>query len=601
MGPKNDGTVQGGTGTWRLGGGSSDWTSAAGTANSDYQQDAFAVFSGAPGTVTVDDVGGLVGVSGMQFIVDGYVVGGDDLTLAGVQTDIRVGDGTAAGTAMTVTINSVLGGGGQLVKTDLGTLVLNGTNTYTGGTLIEDGVLQISSNANLGDSADGLEFDGGTLQTTANIISARSVTLTGAGRFLTEAATTLTLSGAIAGAGGLDKQGAGSMVLTGDATHTGGTTISAGTLQIGNGGTSGSLGGDVTNNSSLSVSRSDLLTLTGSISGTGELRQIGTGTTILTSDNTYSGGTTISAGTLQLGNGGTSGSILGDVVDNGTLAVSRSDIMTFNGVISGTGGVSQIGTGSTILTGANIYSGTTDVQAGSLIVDGDQSGATGPTTVNGGVLGGTGIIGGDVIVANGAAINPGELGNVPGVLTMRENLSLGSGSLLNYDFGQAGAVGGPFNDLIEVDGNVVLDGTIDVAVSPGGTFDPGIYRIMSYGGSLTDNGLQTGTIPSPDFFVQTTIAGQVNLINTAGLNVSFWDGALGPTERRAHRRRLGRVAELDRQRQLDDDRRGGQRAVPGWHLRHLYCSERNRHRRHQRWCRECLGDAVRRGRLCHRG
>src|ERR1700746_1642713 len=138
------------------------------------------------------------------------------------------------------------------------------------------------------------------------------------------------------------------MVLTGNNTYSGGTTIAAGTLQLGNGGTSGSIVGNVADNGTLVFNRSDALTLDGVISGTGTANQAGTGTTILTGDNTYTGGTTISAGTLQLGNGGTSGSIVGNVADNGTLAFNRSDAVPFAGVISGTGAVNQAGTGTTI-------------------------------------------------------------------------------------------------------------------------------------------------------------------------------------------------------------------------------------------------------------
>ncbi|MBR0666409.1 autotransporter outer membrane beta-barrel domain-containing protein, partial [Roseomonas hellenica] len=104
----------------------------------------------------------------------------------------------------------------------------------------------------------------------------------------------------------------------------------------------------------------------GVVSGSGTLRQEGTGTTVLTGANTYTGGTTITAGTLQLGNGGTTGSILGNVANAGTLAFNRSDTVTFAGVVSGTGGVRQDGTGTTVLTGANTYSGRTQVNAGIL-------------------------------------------------------------------------------------------------------------------------------------------------------------------------------------------------------------------------------------------
>ena len=106
----------------------------------------------------------------------------------------------------------------------------------------------------------------------------------------------------------MTKTGAGTTTLTGTNTYSGTTTISTGTLQVGNGGTTGTLGsGNITNNAALRVNRSDAFTLGQNISGTGTLTQFGAGTTTLTGANTYSGVTTISAGTLQVGNGGTTG------------------------------------------------------------------------------------------------------------------------------------------------------------------------------------------------------------------------------------------------------------------------------------------------------
>jgi autotransporter-associated beta strand protein len=78
----------------------------------------------------------------------------------------------------------------------------------------------------------------------------------------------------------------------------------------------------------------------------------------LTGENTYSGGTTISAGTLQLGNGGTAGNIIGNVTDDGTLVFNRSgDKKTFDGVISGSGQLVKLGTDTLVLTADNTYSG----------------------------------------------------------------------------------------------------------------------------------------------------------------------------------------------------------------------------------------------------
>ena len=110
---------------------------------------------------------------------------------------------------------------------------------------------------------------------------------------------------------------------------------------------------------------------------------------ILTGANTYSGGTTIAAGTLQLGDGGTTGSIVGNVVDNGTLAFDRSDAVTFPGAISGTGSVSQIGPGSTTLTAANSYSGGTLLAAGTLIAGNNSALGSGALTVAANAVGPT--------------------------------------------------------------------------------------------------------------------------------------------------------------------------------------------------------------------
>ena len=244
--------------------------------------------------------------------------------------------------------------------------------------------------------------------------------------------------------------------------------------------------------------------------------------------STYSGGTTIGAGTLQLGAGGTSGSILGNVADNGTLAFNRSDTVSFRGVISGTGLVNQIGSGTTVLTGNNSYGGATTVSAGSLFVNGDQSAATGATNVGGGaMLGGIGTIGGNVSVANGVTLAPGGVGGGIGTLTINGSLGLNRGSILNYSFGQAGVVGGPFNDLAVVNGNLTLAGTLNVGLTPGGSFDPGIYRIISYAGTLTNNGLLLGSVPpGTTELVQTSVAHQVNLVNTTGVTLNYWDGAV---------------------------------------------------------------------------
>ena len=228
----------------------------------------------------------------------------------------------------------------------------------------------------------------------------------------------------------------------------------------------------------------------------------------------------------------TSGSIIGNVANNGTLAFDRSDTVTFGGMIAGSGGLNQIGSGTTVLTGANSYAGPTNVNAGALYVNGDQTAATGATTVaSGATLGGVGVVGGNVAIANGGTLAPGGVGPTIGTLTINGDLDLHSGSILNYDFGQNSVVGGPLNDLTVVKGNLTLAGTLNVTTTPGGEFDPGIYRVISYSGALTDNGLGLGIVPPGSAeVVQTSVANQVNLVVTNGLTLNFWDGALGPKD-----------------------------------------------------------------------
>lgn len=180
----------------------------------------------------------------------------------------------------------------------------------------------------------------------------------------------------------LTKAGTGMWILSGSNTYTGATTVSAGTLQIGGGGTTGSLNTAssiaVSSGATLAFSRSNTMTqgadFNSVLSGAGNVTQLGAGTLVLNGANTYSGTTRVVTGTLQIGSGGSTGSlntasaITGSA--GGTLAFNRSDAVTqgthFNSVIGGAIGVSQLGSGTLVLSGNNIYSGGTQIAAGTL-------------------------------------------------------------------------------------------------------------------------------------------------------------------------------------------------------------------------------------------
>ncbi len=291
--------------------------------------------------------------------------GGTSGSLAKNITD----NGTVAfNRADSVTFANVISGSGQIAQNGTGTTTLTAANTYSGGTIINSGTLATGADSALGVASGPLTFNGGTFQFNASydLSATRPITIDAPGGTINTQGFTSTVAQGMTGPGALAKTGSGNLILTGENSYAGGTTIAAGTLQLGNGGAAGSIIGDVADNGTLIFDRSDAPTFAGMISGAGAVAQIGPGTTILTADNTYAGGTTITAGTLQLGDGGASGSIIGDVADNGTLTFDRSDVVTFAGLISGAGAVNQIGSGTTLLTANNVYSGQTNVEAGTL-------------------------------------------------------------------------------------------------------------------------------------------------------------------------------------------------------------------------------------------
>ncbi|HEV2504966.1 MAG TPA: autotransporter-associated beta strand repeat-containing protein, partial [Mesorhizobium sp.] len=435
---------------------------------------------------------------------------------------------------------SAIGAAAQYQNFDIFEKVGTGTWTLSGSTgtvtpwTIRQGTLSISADAQLGDPSAALTFMGGTLRMTTAAASTRAVNLAANGTVETDG-TTSGLFGVISGVGGLIKTGTGTLVLGNANTYLGGTTISGGTVSVLADNNLGDSVGDLTFNGGVlqvggntfsSTARtinwgangggftildaSNNFTVSQALNGPGGLVKSGAGILTLTAANAYTGTTTINQGALQLGNGGASGAIAGNIINNGALGFNRSDVVTFAGTISGTGGVLQTGGGTTILTGANSYKRETAVGSGTLLVNGDQTAATGATLVlPNATLGGSGIIGGDVTILDLATLAPGNAGTAPGTLTINGNLNLSEASRLAYNFGQVNVAGGALNDLVKVGGNLVLDGKLNVTLAAGGAFDAGVYRIASYGGALANNGLDVGSLPAGtpagSVFVQTAV------------------------------------------------------------------------------------------------
>jgi autotransporter-associated beta strand protein len=312
---------------------------------------------------------------------------------ATVQGALAVGVGTLNGATLNLTNSGTITGTIGVGLDQGGTIINNAGGTITGTLLpaievIGNGNIVVFSNAgavnsdvDLGKFANAVTLiTGDTINGSLNGGSATqaSLTLDGTGSELISQAVT----GTISGFSSLTKQGAGTWTIDETLAYGGGTIISGGTLRIGNGGTAGSIIGNVVNNATLAFDRSDNITFGGTISGTGVLTQAGSGTLTLTGNNTYTGGTTISSGTLQIGAGGSAGSIAGNVADNGILAFDRSDLVTFSGVISGAGSVRELGGGTLMLAGNNTYSGGTAVDNGTLIVAATNALGTGPVNVN---------------------------------------------------------------------------------------------------------------------------------------------------------------------------------------------------------------------------
>lgn len=276
------------------------------------------------------------------------------------------------------------------------------------------------------------------------------------------------------------------------------------------------------------------------IDGAATLDKRDTGTLVLNGANGYTEGTLLGGGKLVVGHDSALGAgrlttssntildsnkavALGnDIRLTGPLIIGGSSALTLNGPVAGTGNLIKNGAATLTLGGSNSYVGNTTVNAGTLSVNGSLASAN--VAVNSGAtLTGSGNLAGAVTVADGAhlALSADRTLSVG-------SLVLGSNASLDVELGAPQSGGG--NALLNVGGDLTLDGTLNVTNIGG--FGAGVYRLADYSGVLTDKGLAFGTLPpgvqSNDLSVQTAVNHQVNLLVDApgsASSVQFWDGS----------------------------------------------------------------------------
>jgi fibronectin-binding autotransporter adhesin len=490
----------GGSGTVALGSATLALTNAADTFSGTISGTGGLTVSGGTETLTgASSYTGVTTIKGATLALSGA----GSLAGSGTVADSGVFDASAAATGGVVTIGSLSGSGtvnlgsnnlnlanastsfsGAIAGTggltvSGGTQTLSGSSSYTGGTMINAGTLQIGDGIVNG-SITGNVVDNGTLAF--------------------DQLNAATFSGIISGSGGVTQLGTGTAALTGANTYTGGTTITTGTLQIGNGSTTGSIAGNILDNGTLAFDRSDSTTFGGTISGTGNVSQVGSGDITLTAVNSYTGTTTI-ASTAELTLGG-SGSIAvsSSVIDNGILDLSTTTTApkiaslagagtvalgtqsleltnaadTFSGAITGTGGLTVSG-GTQTLSGTSSYTGATRVSGGTLTVNGSIINSSGVAVNSGGTLAGNGSVP-SVTVGSGGTLAPEA-----GTLKVNGDATFASGSTYLVNVASTSTP------------NVVVSGAASLAGTLSVTSADGTYLLGQKVAVLTADGGSNGT------------------------------------------------------------------------------------------------------------
>ncbi|EAM8674092.1 fibronectin-binding autotransporter adhesin ShdA [Salmonella enterica] len=411
---------------------------------------------------TGNDYGDTEIVGGILAAKDAASLGTGDVTIAENAT-LALSQGT---------LDNNVTGEGQIVKSGSDELIVTGDNNYSGGTTISGGTLTVDHADSLGsgdiDNSGVLKVGEGELENT------------------------------LFGSGSLVKTGTGELTLSGDNSYSGGTTITGGTLTADHADSLGS--GDIANSGVLQVGEGELKN---TLSGSGSLVKTGTGELTLSGDNDYSGGTTISGGTLTADHADSLGT--GAIANSGVLQVGEGEL---ENTLSGSGSLVKTGSGELTLSGDNDYSGGTIISDGTLIADNADSLGTG-AVANSGVL----------------QVGEGEL----------ENTLSGSGSLVKTGTGELTLSG----DNSYSGGTTITDGTLTAdhadSLGTGAVANSGVLQVgegelentLSGSGSLVKTGTGELTLSGDNSYSGTTtitdgtlIAANVNALGGGNIDNS---------------------------------------------------------------------------------
>lgn len=539
--------------------------------------------------------------------VSGLTLFGGTITLAGGTTQTF-----SNGAGDTASIASVVAGSGALTKTGAGNLTLSGAiNSFSGATTISAGTLTVANGNAIADNSSVSVAAGATLvlnssETIGNLSGAGSINL-GSNTLTTLQTADTTFSGNISGNGGLSVNQTGSashaLTLSGNNSYSGSTTLlnygwlrldgdasvsSSSAVRVNDNGvltllsdqTIGSLASNNANASiqlgsyTLSAGGDNTTTSAlGAISGSGSLVKQGNGTLTLAGSNSYSGTTTVSAGTLSItgdGNLGTGGLTLAGstlaitgatTIDNaialtGNSTIDNGDTATLSGAISGAYALTKTGSGTLTLSASNSY-GATFVNAGTLSVDSDANLGSGPVNLSAGTtlaLTGAATVDNAIVLGGNATVTAAANATLSGVvsgaytltkagastltlsgtntygattvsagtLSVTSDSNLGSGTLtLGAGTTLAVTSATTIDNAIALSGNATLNSSADTTLS----------GVISGSNNLTKTGAATLTLSGSNTYSGSTSvnAGTLSIASDANLGAGSLNLANGTT------------------------------------------------------------------------